>query len=192
MKIVLATSNRGKMRELKEAMSEYEIINYNEVIEPFEIIENGDSFKENALIKANAVYKKLEDKNVIVLADDSGISLPILNNKPGIHSARFAGANATSEDNMLKVIDELKKRKIKKTKAFYTASIAIVSKKGESTVHGWMYGDVIDEYRGSKGFGYDPIFIPKGFDKTLGELPNKVKQELSHRTKAINLIKKIL
>jgi len=198
MKIILATSNKGKVRELKEAMSEFEILTYNELIEPFEIVEDGKTFKENALIKARVGYEKLknleslQNSEFIVLADDSGVSLPILGNKPGIYSARFAGEDATSKDNMLKVISELKVRKIKKTRAFYTASIAIVGKNGESTVHGWMHGDIIDEFRGYRGFGYDPIFIPNGYDKTLGELPDEVKIKLSHRSKAINLIKKIL
>ena len=198
MKIILATSNQGKVRELKEAMSEFEICTYDELTEPFEIVEDGKSFKENALIKARVVYEKLknlkslQNEEFVILADDSGVSLPILGNKPGIYSARFAGADATSKDNMLKVIDELKKRKIKKTEAFYTAAIAIVGKKGEFTVHGWMHGNIIDEHRGYRGFGYDPIFIPTGYEKTLGELPDEVKKKLSHRSKAINLIKKLL
>ena len=192
MKIVLATSNRGKVKELKEYLNEFEIITYDELVDAFEIIEDGKTFKDNALIKAKAVYEKLKCDDCIVLADDSGISVPILDNRPGVYSARYAGVNATSKDNLLKLINEIKAKKVKKTKAYYTASIAIVSKKGEFTVHGWMYGSVIDEKRGDNGFGYDPMFIPEGFDLTLGELGSDIKKSLSHRAKAIELIKYLL
>ena len=190
MKIVLASSNRGKVREIKEILKDFEVIPYSELIEPFEIEENGSSFKENAIIKAKAVAEKLP--NYIVLADDSGISVNALNNAPGIYSARFAGINASDKDNLYKLIDELKTKNLKKTPAFYTAAIAIATPYGIFTTHGFMYGDVIDEARGDKGFGYDPMFIPKGFDKTLGELDENVKKSLSHRTKALALAKLVL
>jgi len=185
MKIILATSNKGKVKEIQKNFKEFEVVPFSEVIEPFEIVEDGDSFKQNAILKAKAVYNAINDENVIVLSDDSGISVPILGNEPGIKSARYAGESATSKDNLYKLINELKKRGIKKTPAFYTAAIAISSKEGIFCVHGWMYGDVIDEARGENGFGYDPMFIPEGFDKTLGELDESVKKELSHRSKAL-------
>ncbi len=192
MKIILATSNKGKIKELKEALSEYEVVSFDELIEPFEIEENGKSFKENAIIKAKAVYEKIGDKDSVVLSDDSGITVSLLGNEPGIKSARYAGERASAKDNLNKLIKELKKRGIKQTPAFYTASIAVVKKNGVFSVHGWMYGKVIDEARGDKGFGYDPIFIPKGYDKTLGELDESVKKEFSHRSKAIKRVKMIL
>jgi len=194
MKIILASSNKGKIKEIKE-YCDYEVVAFSDVLEPFEIIEDGDSFKENALIKARAIYEKLKDKesDFVILSDDSGISVPILDHAPGIFSARYAGEGATDKDNLNKLIDELKKRDVKKTPAYYTAAMAIVNDKGEEwTVHGWMYGDIIDEKRGENGFGYDPIFMPDGFDKSLGELDSEIKRELSHRSKAISLVKKIL
>jgi XTP/dITP diphosphohydrolase len=194
MKIILASSNKGKIREIKE-YCDYEVVAFSDVLEPFEIIEDGDSFKENALIKARAIYEKLKDKesDFVILSDDSGISVPILDHAPGIFSARYAGEGATDKENLNKLIDELKKRSVKKTPAYYTAAMAIVNDKGDEwTVHGWMYGDVIDEKRGENGFGYDPIFIPDGFDNTLGELDGQIKRDLSHRSKAISLVKKIL
>ncbi len=190
--IVLASTNKGKLKELKEYLSGYKLLSFDEVLEPFEIIEDGDSFKENALIKARAVYEKLNDKNCIVLSDDSGISVDILGGKPGIFSARFAGDNATSKDNLKKLIETIREKGVKKTPAFYTAAIGIVCKKGEFCVHGWMHGNVIDEAKGENGFGYDPIFIPLGFDKTLGELESDVKKEISHRSKALVLAEIIL
>jgi XTP/dITP diphosphohydrolase len=194
MKIILASSNKGKIKEIKE-YCDYEVVAFSDVLEPFEIIEDGDSFKENALIKARAIYEKIKDKesDFVILSDDSGISVPILDHAPGIFSARYAGEGATDKDNLNKLIDELKKRDVKKTPAYYTAAMAIVNDKGEEwTVHGWMYGDVIDEKRGENGFGYDPIFMPDGFDKSLGELDSEIKRDLSHRSKAISLVKKIL
>ncbi len=198
MKLVLATSNKGKVKEIKALCKEYEVIAYSELIEEFEIIEDADSFKENALIKARAVYKALKDapqgydKNLIVIADDSGISVDILNGAPGIYSARYAGVNANDKDNLYKLIDDIKEKGVKSSPAHYTASIAIVAKNGEYSVHGWMYGEALTEAIGDGGFGYDPMFIPLGFDKTLGELDDEVKKKLSHRSKALDLAKKII
>ncbi len=194
MKIILASANKGKIREIKEYCS-YDVLPYSDVMEPFEIIEDGKSFKENALIKARAIYEKLKDsgEHFIILADDSGISVPALENAPGIYSARYAGENATDKDNLYKLIDELKKHNIQKTAAFYTAAMAMITDKGEEfTVHGWMHGDVIADARGDKGFGYDPMFIPEGYHDTLGELDSDVKEALSHRSKALKLTKAIL
>jgi XTP/dITP diphosphohydrolase len=190
MKIILASSNKGKVKEIKEILSGYEIIPYTDLIEKFEIEENGKSFKENAIIKAKSVAEKLP--GYIVMADDSGISVPALGGVPGIYSARFAGEGASDKDNLYKLIGELKKRNITKTPAFYTAAIAIATPYGIFTTHGFMRGEVINEAKGDKGFGYDPMFIPKGFDKTLGELDEKIKQKISHRYKALKLADKIL
>lgn len=192
MKIILASANQGKLRELKAWMDEYEVLAFSEVMEPFEIIEDGSSFKQNALIKARAVYEKLEDKDAVVLSDDSGITVPSLGNIPDIYSARYAGENASSEQNLQKLINRLKENGLQKTPAYYTAAIALVYKGQEFCVHGWMYGDAIDEKRGDKGFGYDPMFIPQGFENTLGELDEEVKRTLSHRSNALRLAKKLL
>jgi len=192
LKLVLATSNKGKVREIKRLCSEYEVIPYSELTDEFEIVEDGDTFKENALIKAKAVFDALGDEDVVVLADDSGISVDILDGAPGIYSARYAGANATDKDNLYKLIEDIKAKGVKSSPAHYTAAIAIVSKHGEFCVHGWMYGDAQTFARGDGGFGYDPMFIPLGYDKTLGELDENIKKELSHRSKALKLAKIIL
>jgi XTP/dITP diphosphohydrolase len=192
LKLVLATSNKGKVREIQALCEDYEVIPYSELIQEFEIVEDGDTFKENALIKARAVFKALDDKDVIVLADDSGISVDILDGKPGIYSARHAGADANDKDNLYKLIDDIKVKGVKSSPAHYTAAIAIVTKNGEHCVHGWMHGTALAEAIGDGGFGYDPMFIPLGLDKTLGELDDEIKKKLSHRAKALSLAKKIL
>ncbi len=187
MKIVLATSNQGKVKEFQSWIEEYEVVAYSDIMEPFEIEETGSTFKENALIKARAVYEKLSDKNAMVLSDDSGISVPLLGGAPGIYSARYAGVGATSEANLNKLIATLKEKGVTKTPAFYTAAIALVCAKGEFCVHGWMHGEALAEARGKNGFGYDPMFIPCGYTQTLGELDESVKKAFSHRGRALEL-----
>ena len=187
MKLILATGNKGKVREIQEYCKNFDVIPYNELIEEFEIVEDGGTFQENAIIKAKAVYDALGREDIVVLADDSGISVDALEGAPGIYSARYAGENADDKANLEKLVLELKARGLHASPAHYTAAMALVSKKGVQTVHGWMYGKVIDTPRGENGFGYDPIFIPEGYDTTLGELESDVKKKLSHRSKALQL-----
>ena len=191
-KLILATSNKGKVREIKELIADYEVIPYTDLMDAFEIVEDADTFKENALIKARAVYEALGESDAVVLADDSGISVDVLDGAPGIYSARYGGEDASDKDNLYKLIEDIKAKGFKESPAHYTAAIAIVTKDKERTVHGWMYGTAITEAKGDGGFGYDPMFIPLGFDKTLGELDNAIKKELSHRSQALQLALKVL
>lgn len=192
MKIVLASGNKGKIEEFKTLLPSYEIVTYKELLGDIEIIEDKDSFKGNAIKKAQSIYDLLKDENAIVISDDSGITVPCINNEPGIYSARYAGENASDKDNNAKLISKLNDKKLEKAKAYYTACIAIVYKSEVYTVHGWMHGTVINKQIGEGGFGYDPMFIPNGYDKTLGQLPYEVKKSFSHRTKALNLALKVL
>ncbi len=190
MKLVLATGNKGKLREFKQ-MCKDEVVPFSDLLGEFDIVEDGDTFAANALIKARTIYEKLGSE-YLVISDDSGISLPILGGAPSIYSARYAGVGATDKDNLRKLIEEVSKKGLKSTPAYYTAAIAIVSKYGEYVVHGWMYGNVITELRGEKGFGYDPAFIPSGYMQTLGELDDEAKAKISHRAKALELAKPII
>ncbi len=224
MQLVLASGNKGKLREFQAILEDMSIIPYSELMKPFEIVEDGDTFAANALIKARAIYRGLTlgSDPCIIIADDSGISVPALGGEPGIYSARYAGEGASDKDNLYKLIDTLKSRGIERTPAYYTAAIAIVSARGEYVVHGWMHGEVIAEARGDRGFGYDPMFIPyRGLilddlsahrldgadessagltpsiseqlkDKTLGELDDEVKKSISHRSKALKLARPIM
>ncbi len=191
MKIVLATGNKGKLREFQN-MCEAEVVAFSEILGKIEIVEDADSFKGNALIKARTIYEKLKDKNAIVVSDDSGISVPLLGGIPGIYSARYAGEEATDKENLHKLVEAVKAQGVEKTPAYYTAAIAIVSRHGEYVVHGWMHGEVLSSTRGEKGFGYDPMFVPDGYDTTLGELDDEVKKSISHRAKALALAKPII
>lgn len=189
MQLVLASGNSGKIREFKQLLGN-EIKAFSELITPFEIMEDADSFAGNALIKARTIYERLGEE-YLVISDDSGITVPLLGDVPGIYSARYAGEDATAKQNLDKLIIEVGKQ-TDRTPAYYTAAITIASKYGEYVVHGWMYGEVIAEARGSHGFGYDPMFIPEGYVKTLAELDERVKAGISHRVKALALAKPII
>ncbi len=196
MKIVLATNNMDKVREIKAYYAEFEVVALKEICKPFEIEENGISFYENAMIKARAVYARVKELGLeneyIALSDDSGISVDALGGRPGIYSARYSGESATDASNRAKLITELNKLGLSQSNAFYTACIGICSKFGEYGVHGFMHGKVIDKELGSSGFGYDFMFIPSGFDKTVGQLDESIKLQISHRSKGLRLAKPVL
>ena len=196
MKIVIATNNMDKLREIKAYYTEFEVVALKEICEPFEIEENGASFYENAMIKARAVYAKIKELGLeneyISLSDDSGISVDALGGKPGIHSARYSGESATDASNRAKLIAKLGELGLVESNAFYTACIGICSKFGEYGVHGFMHGKVIDKELGSSGFGYDFMFVPNGFDKTVGQLDESIKLQISHRSKGLRLAKPVL
>jgi len=189
MQLVLASGNSGKIREFKQLLGD-EIKAFSELMAPFEIVEDADTFAGNALLKARAIYERLGEE-YLVISDDSGITVPLLGNIPGIYSARYAGEHASARDNLEKLIQEVGKQ-TDRTPAYYTAAIAIVSRYGEYVVHGWMHGEVIDQARGDKGFGYDPMFIPLGHTQTLAELGDEVKAGISHRHKALELARPII
>lgn len=196
MKILLATSNADKVGEIKEFFKNHEIYALAEVLRPFEIEENGTSFKQNALIKARAVFEALKSKNsqseFFVLSDDSGICVDALGGAPGIFSARFSGSDATDASNREKLAASLRELGLEQSPAHYTAAIALKCDLGEFCTHGFMHGTAITQQRGQNGFGYDFMFIPRGFDRTIGELPTAVKFEISHRTRGLRLMQIIL
>lgn len=189
---MLATSNKGKVVEIKNMMEGYEVVNYTDIIPPFHIEEDADTFKGNAIIKAKAVFDALGDDEAIVLSDDSGICVDALGGEPGIYSARYAGIGASDKDNLQKLVESIKTAGFDSSPAHYTAAIAMVTKDGIFTVHGHMYGTAITTPRGDKGFGYDPMFIAEGFTNTLGELDDEVKNKISHRGRALELAKVLL
>ena len=196
MKILLATSNKNKVKEIKEFFTEYEVCALGEVLDPFEIDECGASFKQNALIKIRAVHEALKSKNLqsefFVLSDDSGICVDALGGAPGIFSARFSGEGATDASNREKLAASLRELGLEQSPAHYTAAIALKCVLGEFCTHGFMHGTAITQQRGQNGFGYDFMFIPRGFDRTIGELPAAVKFEISHRTKGLALMQILL
>lgn len=192
MRLVLATGNRGKVAEIKALLPRCEVVAYSELIAPFEIEEDGVTFAENAIIKAQAVFEALGDAEAIVISDDSGISVPALGGEPGLFSARYAGVGASDEANLMKLVQNLKALGLERTPAYYTAAIAVVGPFGTRTLHGWMHGEAVTVPRGSGGFGYDPIFVPAGHTQSAAELPAEVKGAISHRGRALKLLETLL
>ena len=146
------------------------------------------SFEENAKLKALAASRQLP---ALVIADDSGLEVEALGGAPGIYSARYAGANATDRDKIDKLLRELARLRAKgdERRARFRCAVAL-ARNGDllETFEGIVEGRIADEARGGSGFGYDPIFIPEGFEQTFGELPTELKNTISHRAKAIRAL----
>src|SRR3990170_6030369 len=185
MKIALATRNRGKSREIQEILKDLklEILTLNDFPEIPTPIEDGKSFQENALKKARFIAQHL---HLPALADDSGLEVEALGRQPGILSARYAGENATDEENNKKLLKELSGISLKKRNACYQCVIALVFPSGEEkTVEASCNGLIALEPKGKGGFGYDPLFYVPEYGKTMAELPPDIKNRISHRGKAL-------
>lgn len=190
--IVLATNNKHKLEEFRQILKDYNILSLKEIEFNDEIIEDGKTFEENALIKAKTVsnYLKKQNKNYIIIADDSGLCVPSLNNEPGIYSARYAGINATDSDNRKKLLNKIKN---KDKDAFFNCTIIIYYPNNDyKFAKGKTYGKIIDKEEGKNGFGYDPIFYSNELNKTFGIASEEEKNKVSHRAKAISEMLKIL
>lgn len=177
MKIVFATNNKHKLNEIRKiSQDQLNILSLADINCHEDIPETGNTLKENALLKAQFVKGKF---GFDCFADDTGLEVEALNNAPGIHSARFAGEQCDSEDNMRKLLNELK-GKTNRTAQFRTV-IALLLNNREYFFEGIITGEITQSKRGTNGFGYDPIFKPTGYDKTFGELSDDIKNSLSHR-----------
>ncbi len=188
MELIVATSNSHKLAEIRKMMPDsFKIRSLSEIDYHQPIEENGDTFEANALIKAHTVHKHT---GLPVLADDSGIEVAALNGRPGLYSARYAGEGATDEDNNRKLLKELEG--VTDRRARYKAVLAFVTKTGEFTFEGIVKGTIALSPIGNNGFGYDPLFIPEGYQNTFGELPPSVKHTISHRTIALGKFKDFL
>jgi XTP/dITP diphosphohydrolase len=187
MKIIFATQNKGKAAEVKAIFenSPVEIISLYDLGNHIDIEEHGKTFRENAFIKAKTVYDIYREP---VLADDSGLSIDQLDGRPGVYSARYSGEKCTFEDNNLKVIEELKDFPEPHSAKFISYAV-YYDGKNEIEAVGELNGRIIKEQRGTNGFGYDPIFIPDGYEKTISELDFKLKNEISHRALSFNQLK---
>jgi XTP/dITP diphosphohydrolase len=185
--LIFASGNKGKIKEVKEIFTdtEYEIHSLYDFGEPPEIEETGTTFEENSFIKAKAVYERFKKP---VIADDSGLSVDQLNGTPGVYSARYAGENCTYDDNNNKLIKELSNYP-KPHRAKFICCAVYFDGNNDITAFGELPGVIIDEFRGEHGFGYDPIFVPDGYDKTLAQMPLEEKNGISHRSRAFNNLK---
>ena len=184
MQLIVATRNTHKTREIEQILgSDLAVRDLTAHPEISEITESGTSFEENAKLKAIAVSEKLPG---LVIADDSGLEVEALGGAPGIHSARYAGANASDKERIAKLLRQLANAKSDRRHARFRCVLA-VARDGQilATVEGVVEGKITEQPRGSHGFGYDPIFIPDGFEETFAELPEELKNNISHRGKAI-------
>ena len=182
MKIVIATFNKGKFKEFKDLFSNssFEILSLEDFTTE-DINESGRSYEENAMLKAK---KASELSNYPALGDDSGLEVKLLNNDPGLFSARYSGKNATDEANIKKLLNETKN--LENTKAKFVSTLAFYDpqKDLELFSFGELEGEIIKEKKGEKGFGYDPIFKIKNSYQTLAEVSFKERMKISHRAKS--------
>lgn len=188
--LIFASKNNGKIREVRSifADTEFKITSLLDLNVNFDIDESADTFEDNAKIKAYEVYKKF---NKPVIADDSGISVEQLKGKPGVYSARYAGENASDNDNNKKLIEELENF-AKPHNAKYVCCAVFFDGENFVISYGEIKGQIIKKQRGNEGFGYDPLFIPSGYTKTMAELNPQEKNSISHRAIAFNELKEKL
>ena len=189
IELVVATRNRHKTCEIQQILGpEFRVRDLRAHPEVSEIHETGTSFEENAKLKALAASSKLP---ALVVADDSGLEVDALDGAPGIYSARYAGANATERKKINKLLRELERVRAAndRRRARFRCIVALARNTNLlGTFEGIVEGRIANEVRGDYGFGYDPIFIPEGFEQTFGELPREVKNTISHRAKAIRAL----
>ncbi|HOJ12217.1 MAG TPA: XTP/dITP diphosphatase [Clostridiales bacterium] len=187
-KFIVATRNKGKLYEIKEILSDfpYDVVSMEEAGISNEIDEYGNTFEENAMIKANEVWKLTGGT---VMADDSGLEVEYLNGAPGVYSSRFGGENATDEDRNKKLLDLLKDVPFEKRKARFVCVIAVIYPDGTSfTVKGACEGYIACAPEGNNGFGYDPLFYMPEFGMTTAQMNPCEKHKISHRGKALRMM----
>lgn len=193
MKIVFATNNQHKLQEIRDILgSEFEIVSLKEIGCDVDIPETGNTLEENAMQKAQYVY---DHYNLSCFADDTGLEVEALNGEPGVHSARYAeGTDHDSEANMAKLLSNLEGKDNRKAR--FRTVIALIQKqdvcpcgctsiKKVNRFEGIVDGSIATEKHGTAGFGYDPIFVPEGYDKSFAELGESIKNGISHRARAV-------
>jgi len=187
-KLVFATNNTHKLEEVKAILADtYQVVSLAELNCTDEIPETAETLEGNALLKAQYVYNKF---GVDCFADDTGLEIDSLGGEPGVYSARYAGEEHSADKNMSKVL--IKLGDISNRSASFRTVIVLILGGKISYFEGRIEGDIALSPQGKTGFGYDPIFIPNGYEHTLGELDESIKSQISHRAKALNLAKPII
>jgi len=189
-KIIFASKNKGKVKEVVQILNglNIAIISLTDMNEQIKIKEDGDSFEANALIKAKLVYNKFK---LPTIADDSGLVVEQLNGAPGIYSARYAGEDGNDKANNKKLLEELKNYPEPHIAKFVCAAVYYAGEEIHTAI-GEFNGRMIDEERGTHGFGYDPLFIPDGYSISSAEMNPELKNSISHRFNAFNKLKNYL
>ena len=184
--VLLATRNAKKLGELRRILApevpDLQVIGLDDVAPYRDVAETGATFDENALLKARAGFAST---GLVAVADDSGLTVEALNGMPGVLSARWAGGHGDDVANLQLVLDQLRDTPEERLRAAFVCSVALVAHDRERVVRGRMDGHLVREPRGSNGFGYDPIFVPDGYDVTSAQLASEEKDAISHRGKAL-------
>lgn len=191
-KLLIASNNQNKVNEIKQILNgiDIKVVSLEDENLDIDPEENGRTFAENASIKAKAVYDLTK---LPVLADDSGLIVELLDNKPGVYSKRYAGPKATDDDNNKKVVNEILNLNRINSKAKFICSIAFVDENGTETIfNGECSGIFLTVPKGKKGFGYDPYFLIEKYGKTMAQLGAEEKNNISHRGKAIKKFEKYI
>lgn len=187
--VVLASRNKGKIKEMAEILKPlgFNVVTMDDVgLADFDIIEDGDTFHENSYKKAFAISKKT---GMAAIADDSGLEVDCLGGIPGVHSARYAGEGATDSDNRKKLLIEMENIPDGKRTARFVCVITMIVDDKVLTFRGECEGEILKQEQGDGGFGYDSLFLPKGYDKSFAEIPFDEKNKISHRAKALKHLK---
>lgn len=191
-KIIFATSNEGKLKEIRMILKDlpYEVISMREAGINIDIVEDGETFEDNAIIKAKTIAKL---SGHMALADDSGLEVDAMDRAPGVYSARFLGDTTSYDIKNQYILDKLNGLVGKERSARYVCVIALACPNGDIiTRESTMEGEIAKEPKGSNGFGYDPIFFIPEYNCTCGEMPLDEKNKISHRGKALEEMKKVL
>lgn len=194
IKILVSTNNKNKIKEIKDILSELPVEIYSKKdvnLEEFDVVEDGETLAENSMIKVKEIRKYKEFDDYIIIADDSGLFVDNLNGAPGIYSARYAGEDGNDKLNNEKLLREMKD--IEDRSASFKACIAAIDENNnEYFAYGECKGHILREEQGDNGFGYDPLFMPIGYNKSFAELDGIEKNKISHRRKALEELKIIL
>lgn len=187
-KLVFATNNSHKLRELEEMLqAEFKLLSLNDIDCKDDIPETGDTFVANASQKSSYIWDRYQ---IDCFSDDSGLEVEALNNEPGVYSARYAGEGRNSDDNVTKVLTKM--ASIENRAACFRCVISLIINGKEYLFEGRVDGEILTERRGSAGFGYDPIFRPVGFDQSFAEMDAKLKNGMSHRGRAVQKLVRFL
>ena len=193
MNLVLATRNQGKVREIGDILQDQngvKLLSLRNYPDAPAVVEDGKTYEENAIKKAATLA---EHTGHLTIADDSGLEVDALDGAPGVHSARYAGENASDQDRIIKLLDALQNIPDDRRSARFICAMAIAAPLAQvRVVQGACEGRIIRAPCGGSGFGYDPVFVPMGYDKTFAELGDEIKNQISHRAKALGMARKIL
>ena len=181
-KIIFATNNKHKLEEVQQILAgNFEVLGLNEIGFAGDIPETGKTLEENASIKSKFVFEKF---GMNCFSDDTGLEIEALDGRPGVYSARYAGEDGNAENNIAKILSEL--HGIENRKARFRTVVSLILDGKEHFFEGIANGQISDEKRGGVGFGYDPVFIPDGYNQTFAEMSSELKNTISHRKKAMD------